>query len=318
MMSGFRNLLVAVTFLMGFTTLIVPATAQVLIADRDAVEESVDSGADHATSGALFKTKQPDKKGRHLGTKASDYIAATEADGVDVRAKAGDDLVLGSPGDDVIRGGSGDDNLAGYEGNDVIHGGSGHNLVNGGAGKDTFFVKGLDKIEDLEVGDVLKHHAKLQYEATKVGKDSMHYENRTGTYYKKWMPVHTMKSLDAMMPDANAVANGVAALHAKLKTHTRHGFAKILCDHQDRAAGADTLDCLISNMQMFKPADLDEWREDLKKIQKDEKILNAKDTKTKVGLLLDGYSAVVVDSKGTVKHMFSAHFHARAHMFKRN
>ena len=66
--------------------------------------------------------------------------------GNDIRAKKGNDCVIGGAGNDQLRGGSGDDIIFGLDGNDKLNGGSGDDALscgdgvdkaNGGKGTDT-------------------------------------------------------------------------------------------------------------------------------------------------------------------------------------
>lgn len=83
----------------------------------------------------------------------------------------GNDFLTGWTGNDVLWGGTGADTLYGCDGDDTLQGGSGLDVLYGGAGRDTFVFNVatdrdaqavsyipvvVDRIRDLEVGDVLK------------------------------------------------------------------------------------------------------------------------------------------------------------------
>lgn len=76
---------------------------------------------------------------------------------VQVRAGAGDDVVIGGEGDDDLRGGAGDDSLNGGGGNDRIRGGMGRDVISGGLGNDTISGNsGDDTISGGEGADYLQ------------------------------------------------------------------------------------------------------------------------------------------------------------------
>ncbi len=297
---------------------------EVFIADRDDINYSlIDTSVTidaFATNKRHFELLSPIKDQTYVGTKGHDYITASRAKDVTIDARKGDDQVLGSPGDDVIKGGQGNDSIHGMSGNDVIHGGPGRNYIIGGDGKDTFVVKGTDTLADLDVGDVLKNHSKLKYEATKLG-GMWDYTATAGLPHKKWMPVHTEKSIAAMMPAANAMETGVAALLKKIRAHTAYGKLLKACQgegyyYEDTPLWGDRglfegVRCLVrtavtTSVITSAPGQMPEWAVDFNKIAADRDALRATDMKTKVGALLGGYSAVIVDNAGVVKHVFHA------------
>jgi len=72
---------------------------------------------------------------RILGTDGNDIVNGNEGNDQIVGA-GGDDLLQGGVGNDWIAGGEGDDLLQGYDGDDNLFGGAGNDVIRGGAGSD--------------------------------------------------------------------------------------------------------------------------------------------------------------------------------------
>jgi Ca2+-binding RTX toxin-like protein len=60
--------------------------------------------------------------------------------------------VLGDAGADTLFGGAGNDTLSGGEGNDILYGDAGADSLSGGAGNDTYYVDGLDTVQEAVGG----------------------------------------------------------------------------------------------------------------------------------------------------------------------
>ncbi len=332
----------ALSPIMGLQDFVAPTLQHVVqhvfIADRYKVEERNEGtplvlGADPRLANKdLFDLMVPKSDKMFVGTKGHDYITATKAHaGLTIIAGKGNDVVLGSSHNDVLKGGQGNDSLVGSKGDDVLNGGTGRNVLVGGAGNDTFVVKGHDQLPFLNVGDIIKNHAELQYEATRVGYN-WDYSSKTGVVQKKWMPVHTEKSIAAMMPTASAVETGVEALLKKIRAHRESGGIFKICKkagytYEDTPLEGDhglfaSVHCLAREAMRMAQAPnplqhlslaavpfhvaAKEWDSDFNELYKTRAILRTTDMKTKVSLLLYGFSAVIVDDAGVVKHLFFA------------
>ena len=90
------------------------------------------------------------------GTENDDVICVEDADRDGfriIRAKGGDDVVLGGEGIDWIEGGAGDDVIYGRGGDDRIDGGAGTDLIYGGDGFDVVYADDLsDTVHDDKAG----------------------------------------------------------------------------------------------------------------------------------------------------------------------
>jgi serralysin len=66
--------------------------------------------------------------------------------------RSGNDTLSGDEGDDSLSGGNGDDTLSGDAGADTLDGGVGADSLSGGAGNDTYYVDGLDTVQEAVGG----------------------------------------------------------------------------------------------------------------------------------------------------------------------
>ena len=82
------------------------------------------------------------------GSRQDNDTITGNADANILSGMGGDDLIYGGGGNDTLYGGDGNDTLFGGDGNDVLYGGAGANIMDGGAGSDTYYVDGLDQIND--------------------------------------------------------------------------------------------------------------------------------------------------------------------------
>jgi len=88
---------------------------------------------------------------RIIGRWNDNVLQGLEGDDV-LLGREGNDTLLGGSGRDRLDGGDGDDELMGGDGSDILIGGEGMDILTGGAGDDSYYVGGLDTVEELAGG----------------------------------------------------------------------------------------------------------------------------------------------------------------------
>lgn len=128
---------VSVNLAAGSLSVLPEGNAPSLIAELKSFEhvEAVLSGADSITVTGSYLANTIDMSGSRS---------------VDIRGRAGDDLLTGARGDDTLRGGTGDDTLDGGVGADYLDGGDGLDEIRAGSGADT--IASSDGADDIDGG----------------------------------------------------------------------------------------------------------------------------------------------------------------------
>jgi Ca2+-binding RTX toxin-like protein len=110
----------------------------------DTVREAVGGGVDTVFASANFTLT--------AGQEIEVLQALSGAVGLRLTGNGLANTVLGDAGADTLFGGAGNDTLSGGEGNDILYGDAGADSLSGGAGNDTYYVDGLDTVQEAVGG----------------------------------------------------------------------------------------------------------------------------------------------------------------------